>query len=325
VLAGSMPKLKHHDRADATPQSRSVQDGFARQRLTPMQISIDRCPVCGSVPTDLEIVRSEFSAIDFQFRRCDTCGLAFVANPRSDFGSLYDRDYYAGRGADPLVAYIDEMENADTIRQYEWRGIIRAVTSVTDKPIRWLDYGCGLGGLVRAVRDQGVADVYGFDEGWSAAWMLEHGLPLVGREELDGLKGCFDIVTAIEVVEHVPDPVGLISHIASLLKPGGLFFLTTGNAEPHRNHLTRWSYVHPDVHIAYFEPRTLTQVYRRTGLEPFAAGFLPGYEDIIRYKVLKTLRIASANSVERALPWSAIGRIVDYRHRVTALPLARKP
>jgi hypothetical protein len=108
-----------------------------------------------------------------------------------------------------------------------------------------------------------------------------------------------------------------MTQIAALLKPGGVFFLTTGNAEPHSEALLRWSYVHPDAHVSYFEPRTLSELYKRVGLEPLEAGFLPGHEDIIRYKVLKTLRLRSRNAVERLLPWRTVSRIVDRRHRVT--------
>ena len=116
-----------------------------------------------------------------------------------------------------------------------------------------------------------------------------------------------------------------MGQIASLLKPGGIFVLTTGNAEPHRDDLTSWSYVHPDIHIAYFEPRTLDALYRRCGLEPYDAGFVPGLDDVIRYKVLKTMGLRSQHTFERVVPWSVASRVVDRRHKVSAQPFARRP
>lgn len=270
-------------------------------------------------------MHSSFSNRNFDLRHCGSCGLSFIANPRTDFDLLYDAEYYAGRGADALVNYLGEMDNPRTIRTYEWRGITRAITSIMGPGgFRWLDYGCGLGGLVRYARTCGMPEVYGFDEGWPAQWMLDHNLPLLTRVDLETRVGTFDVVTAIEVIEHVSDPVAVATHIASLLKPGGLFLLTTGNAEPHRRRLASWSYVNPDVHVAYFEPRTLEALYDRSDLVPFAAGFLPGYEDIVRYKVLKVLRVSSRNWLERAIPWKLVSRIIDRRHKVTALPLARR-
>ena len=284
------------------------------------------CPVCGSTPIELAPIRSEFSHADFDFRHCEACGLSFVANPRVDFAALYDAEYYAGRGADTFVDYIGEMNNPKTIREYEWRGIYRAVTSLAGRDaVKWLDYGCGLGGLVRYARAHGVADIHGYDDGFSAEWMRDHGIPSLTAEELGEQSGQYDVITAIEVIEHLTDPVGAMTHIASLLKPGGHFFLTTGNAEPHRSDIERWSYVHPDVHIAYFEPRTLVEVYQRAGLEPVAAGFVPGLDDIIRYKVLKTVGVRNRNFVERMVPWGLASRVVDRRHKVSAQPLARRP
>ena len=58
------------------------------------------CPICSSATADLATIRSEFSQIEFFFRRCDGCGLVFVANPSQDFASLYDAAYYRGDGAD---------------------------------------------------------------------------------------------------------------------------------------------------------------------------------------------------------------------------------
>jgi SAM-dependent methyltransferase len=60
-------------------------------------------------------------------------------------------------------------------------------------------------------------------------------------------------------------------------------------------------------------------------LEPYQAGFVPGLDDIIRYKVLKTIGVRSQNWLERMIPWSLASRVVDRRHKVSAQPLARRP
>jgi SAM-dependent methyltransferase len=284
------------------------------------------CPICGTDTAEEATIRSDFSHVEFSFQRCGTCGLVFVANPRDDFASLYDAAYYRGDGADSFVNYTEEMDNADTIRTYEWRGITRAVhTLCHSQTVRWLDFGCGLGGLVRYARAHGFPNVYGYDQGWGADWAREHGIELLDEEQLHEHAGSFDVVTAIEVVEHIPGPLGTMGQIASLLRPGGVFFLTTGNAAPHRNSFTSWKYVHPDLHVAYFEPRTLEEAYRRVGLEPVAAGFLPGHEDIIRYKVLRTLGGSSRNFLERLVPWPIASRVIDRRYKLSEQPLARKP
>ena len=45
-------------------------------------------------------------------------------------------------------------------------------------------------------------------------------------------KGAYDVVTCLEVLEHVPDPKSLVATCVNLLRPGGLIFLSTINKNP---------------------------------------------------------------------------------------------
>jgi SAM-dependent methyltransferase len=249
-----------------------------------------------------------------------------VIEPRTDFAALYSADYYRGRGADPLVDYEHEMADPATVRTYEWRGVTEVVRGVGAAPpgARWLDYGCGLGGLVRYARAEGF-DAFGYDEGYAEDWLRRAGIPRVTAAGFEVLAGTFDVVTAIEVLEHTIDPITELRRIARLLRPGGVVFFTTGNAEPHRDRLTKWGYVHPDIHVSYFEPETLRRALEFAGLEPFSAGFAPGWTDIIRYKVLKQLRCKARSRWERALPWPLIAQALDRRLRLSAHPAGRRP
>ena len=83
----------------------------------------------------------------------------------------------------------------------------------------------------------------------------------------------------------------------ALLRPGGLLFLTTGNAAAHRGALADWSYVIPEIHVSFFEPRTLARAMAAAGFRPQATGFGPGHSDIIRFKVLKNLRVRTRSRV----------------------------
>ena len=263
----------------------------------------------------------------FDFDRCVRCRFVFVRHPRTDFANLYDANYYAGAGADPTVDYVSEMKHPLTVRAYEWQGVLRVVEHLAPvtSTTRWLDYGCGLGGLVRWVRKERRCEIVGFEKGYTNTWLDRAGIPGMTGTEFDDDRGSFDIVTAIEVLEHAVDPIGLLTEIRALMRPGGVLLLTTGNAEPFRERMTRWSYASvPDVHVSYFDPTSLSSALERTGFEPLSPKYWPGLDDIIRYKVLKGMRVKRRNTMEKLVPWNIASHVVDRRHRISVMPLASR-
>lgn len=279
-----------------------------------MQALSDSCRICGQ-PT--QAAGRKFGKIAnrwFELRHCPACRFSFVIEPWTDNAAIYSEDYYRGRGADPSVDYEFELEHpAETVRIHEWAGLLETVSHLTpiNPQTRWLDFGCGHGGLVRYLRQHEVCDIVGFDEGHIVAQAKNLGVPILNREQLTTLAGTFDIITAVEVLEHTVEPVATLRLIRRLLKPGGLLFLTTGNARPFRNRLTRWSYVVPEIHVSFFEPETLACALRQAGLEPEFRGWIPGFEKILRFKILKGLGIRRRGLTERLLPLGCISRAVD--------------
>lgn len=282
------------------------------------------CPICGAATITAGTKKSSFSGRTYDVRQCSGCHFGFVANPWTDYGQIYTDDYYAGRGADPSVDYVHEATHWDTtVRRYEWRGILTAVSALTPLggSTKWLDYGCGNGGLVRFAAEAGLHQVFGYDTGAMAVSARRFGLKILDDRQLGDVEGTFDLITAIEVIEHVPDPLALLAAMRRWLKPGGLLFLTTGNARPYRDRLLSWSYVLPDVHVSFFEPQTLARAMEQSGFRAEQRRRLHGYSDIIRFKVLKNLKVRDRNIVERILPWRLLSAVVDARFGVSEHPV----
>lgn len=287
-------------------------------------MSEKNCPICSGATEQTGSKQGEFKKDQFFLNRCTNCQFTFVVNPWTDYAAIYSDDYYAGKGADPLVDYFFELDHAEkTIRNYEWRGIVKTVSGlVALKPeTRWLDYGCGNAGLVRYGLENKVCQIMGYDEGAIIDRVKTLRIPVLNQSELEQASGSFDVITAIEVLEHIADPIAFLKQIKSLLKPGGLFFLTTGNAKPFRKQIEKWSYVVPEVHISFFEPETLCYALRLAGFRPQFIKVFSGYSDIIRYKVLKSLRIRERLFLERMLPWFLLSRIIDWRYGVSKHPI----
>jgi 2-polyprenyl-6-hydroxyphenyl methylase/3-demethylubiquinone-9 3-methyltransferase len=101
-----------------------------------------------------------------------------------------------------------------------------------------IDVGCGGGILSESLTKLG-ANVTGIDMGTeplniAKLHALETGLSIhyqkiTAEEKVIECQGNFDIVTCMEMLEHVPDPASIIQACSSLVKPGGLVFFSTLN------------------------------------------------------------------------------------------------
>lgn len=97
-----------------------------------------------------------------------------------------------------------------------------------------LDVGCGAGLLAEPLARLG-AHVTGID---AAPELIEAARTHAGQSglairyvagEVGALEGRFDLVTALEVVEHVADPASFVRALADRLAPGGLLIMSTPN------------------------------------------------------------------------------------------------
>ena len=104
-----------------------------------------------------------------------------------------------------------------------------------------LDVGCGGGILSEAMAQRG-ANVTGIDMGEAPLNIarlhaLESGVSVdykqIPVEQLAAqMPGEFDVVTCLEMLEHVPDPASIIKACHTLAKPGGMVFFSTINRNP---------------------------------------------------------------------------------------------
>lgn len=104
-----------------------------------------------------------------------------------------------------------------------------------------IDVGCGGGILTESLRLRG-ANVTGIDLAKQVLQVaklhaleskLEINYQLISAEEMAAQHPAqFDVVTCMELLEHVPDPASLIQACATLVKPGGHLFFSTINRNP---------------------------------------------------------------------------------------------
>ncbi len=86
-------------------------------------------------------------------------------NPRlsaEGTAALYNERYYAGEGFDPSVQYLAEWNAPDEAKKFRPDVTVNFIEELQRPPARWLDYGCGIGDLVRQSRKRGY-DAEGFE------------------------------------------------------------------------------------------------------------------------------------------------------------------
>ncbi len=107
--------------------------------------------------------------------------------------------------------------------------------------LRVLDVGCG-GGLISEAMARFGAKVTGIDMGEAPLnvaklHLLESGedveyLQITTEELAEQRPGEYDVVTCLEMLEHVPDPASVVAACAKLVKPGGDVYFSTINRNP---------------------------------------------------------------------------------------------
>ena len=160
-------------------------------------------------------------------------------------------------------------------------GRIREILSqfgVYRKTNRLLDVGFGSGTILTEAENQ-KWDVFGtevsktaFDQAKNQGHQVFHGTLRDAEFEDD----FFDVVTASEILEHLPDPEQELCEVARILRPGGLFWATTPSAKSLSFRLMKenWTIISPPEH---------TQIYSKAG-----AALMLKNAGFIKVKILTT-------------------------------------
>lgn len=206
-----------------------------------------------------------------QLHQCANCGF-IQCSDLHDFAAYYremeDEEYELGR----KVRGIQAHKLLELLHLFQKRG-------------RLLDIGAGTGILLEQALSMGYEAEGVEPSQWSQKKALEYGLNVhLGIYPHPSITNNFDLVTIVDVIEHVPNPVELLINIAAQLDEKGFGLVVTpdrGALIPRIMGLRWWHY--RIAHIGYFTRNNFLLALDRAGLEPvkigrpnwyFSAGYL---------------------------------------------------
>jgi 2-polyprenyl-3-methyl-5-hydroxy-6-metoxy-1,4-benzoquinol methylase len=205
--------------------------------------------------------------------RCRTCGLVSVSEmpPPEALRDVYGEAYFRNARSDE-VGYDDYEADRDCIVRTANRRL-DVIEWHTSHRGRLLDVGCALGFFVEAAVRRGW-HAEGLDISEHATSYARDVLGVEARtgtlHEAGYAPASFDVITAWDVIEHVPDPVAELRFMRTLLKDGGLLVLSTPDIGSLVARVTgsRWmGFKLAEEHLVYFDRNTLTLALAQGGFE----------------------------------------------------------
>ena len=228
-----------------------------------------QCPACRSHA--LEALALHKLPAELSGRRtglvsgCETCGLVFL-NPSPSEDALASMYAPSGEWA---LGRLDEAPQLTTLSGTgQWRKLFESIRDdfdVTQPPpgSRVLDFGCGRGKFLDVLKPCGWL-TYGIEPATDVAFTRHQRLDAIPAEPT------FDLVIAHHVLEHVSDPLGLLTQFAAAARLGGYLLVAVPRLDTlpvHRD----LRYVVSRVHVRSYTSTCMDGLLRRAGWQPVEA------------------------------------------------------
>jgi SAM-dependent methyltransferase len=157
--------------------------------------------------------------------------------------------------------------------------VVRSLITGWPPGYKVLEVGCGTGNVLRALErtcvDGTVVGMDLFNEGLAFARQRVSCSLVLGDIENPPFLAQFNLIGAFDVIEHIPDDIGVLRRLQAMMAPGGRLLVTVPA------HQSLWSYFDTAAHhCRRYEPSELRQKLSQTGYEveflsPFMASTYP--------------------------------------------------
>ena len=278
-----------------------------------------RCAVCGTEGNSTELYPANFdlrafNAIVFSARRspdgihyrmvkCNTCGLV-RSDPLADpqvLKQLYARSHFD---------YSDEVPNL----KLTYSHYLRNLADYGVKKAALLEIGCGNGFFLEEALAEGYASVRGVEPSTAAVARANPEVrPYIVCDTMrSGLFAPeqFDVICMFQVLDHIPDPGGLLEECFRTLKPGGLVLCINHDIEALSARLLKDRSPIIDIEHTYlYSPTTMARLFEGRGFQVKRVGSVSNTYTLYYLARLAPFPVLLQRTILALLKSSPIGRI----------------
>ena len=288
----------------------------------PAATTTTRCPCCrrGDFRHWMSVPDRFFGgASNYDLLRCPACFHVWLSNPPAadEWDRYYDSAFHSA------VAWSGETSPR------RWRSHLQFIS----KYKVWgsvLDIGCSSGAFLGYLKG-GPWKLHGIeaDQGTAERARIRTGAEVFAGDVLNAHfpHNKFDVITCIDVLEHLSEPREVLRKVHNWLKPGGLFYVYVPNIMSWEARIFRscWFGLYLPRHVHHFSTRSLTELANSVGLNPLRMTTPPGsaLEQDARIVIDDLARRAGLRrgpldlTGEASIPW----KVVRKGLRLTVEPL----
>lgn len=202
---------------------------------------------------------------EVDFLRCAKCGIV-RRHPMPSSDEL-EQLYTAHYRVENIIQGVSNQASGERVSNGYAQFILQHINLRKDCKV--LDYGAGAGHLVHAFQTAGL-DAVGVEPSQNARQFSKDHLQteLLGNlEAYDGHN--FDLITMIEVIEHLTEPIPVLDALRKKLRPGGELFITTPNLNGIRSRLEggHWREATKKFHLILFTRASLAKMLKDAGFK----------------------------------------------------------